>query len=76
MGQMANWNLGTTIRIKCEITQHGRRMAMIRGVMESVDGKIVYATAEHHKSALETKPEHVNRLREARARKMKEKARM
>ncbi|KAM5493036.1 hypothetical protein MaudMau93_001130 [Microsporum audouinii] len=53
---------GTTIRIKCTTLQHGRTMAMLRGVMESVDGKIVYATAEHHKVATPAKPEFAERL--------------
>ncbi|KAM5455695.1 hypothetical protein MaudCBS49596_001596 [Microsporum audouinii] len=53
---------GTTIRIKCTTLQHGRTMAMLRGVIESVDGKIVYATAEHHKVATPAKPEFAERL--------------
>ncbi|KAL1955786.1 hypothetical protein VTO42DRAFT_8106 [Malbranchea cinnamomea] len=68
--------LGTTIRIKCEVIQHGRRMALIRGVMESVDGKTVYATVEHHKTALPSKPEYAKRLREARAQRMREKSKI
>lgn len=49
---------------------------MIKGVMESADGKTVYATAEHHKTAVDSKPEYAKRLRETRARKLKEKARI
>ena len=51
-------------------------MAMLRGVMESVDGKTVYATAEHHKSAVDSKPEYAKRLRETRERKLREKAKI
>jgi hypothetical protein len=40
---------GTTIRLHSQVLQHGRTMALIRGTMTSVDGKTVYATAEHHK---------------------------
>jgi len=39
--------------------QHGRTMAMIRGSMESENGKTVYATCEHHKVFLPSKPEHM-----------------
>ncbi|EGE03149.1 hypothetical protein TEQG_02185 [Trichophyton equinum CBS 127.97] len=59
---------GTTIRIKCTTLQHGRTMAMLRGVMESVDGKIVYATAEHHKVATPAKPEFAEKLMKERER--------
>ncbi|OAL67340.1 hypothetical protein A7C99_1204 [Trichophyton rubrum] len=59
---------GTTIRIKCTTLQHGRTMAMLRGVIESVDGKIVYATAEHHKVATPAKPEFAEKLMKERER--------
>jgi acyl-coenzyme A thioesterase 13 len=39
---------------------------MIRGIMESPDGKTVYATAEHHKAAIPTKPEFLERLKSMR----------
>lgn len=38
-------------------------MALIRGVMESVDGKIIYAVCDHHKVNVPTLPEHID-LRE------------
>ncbi|KAK2750344.1 hypothetical protein FQN57_003824 [Myotisia sp. PD_48] len=57
---------GTRIRIKCSVIQHGRTMALLRGTIESVDGKIVYATAEHHKVAVPTKPDHAEHLQELR----------
>ncbi|OKL55790.1 hypothetical protein UA08_08870 [Talaromyces atroroseus] len=53
--------LGTTIRIKCQIEQHGRTMALISAYLESLDGSIKYATAEHHKV-------HVPAIKEAAAR--------
>lgn len=37
----------------------GRTMAMIRGTMESLDGKIIYCTCEHHKVAVPTPAEHL-----------------
>lgn len=33
-------------------------MAMIRGIMTSVDGKNIYCTAEHHKVRVPTQPAH------------------
>ena len=38
-------------------------MALIRGVMESVDGKTIYAVCDHHKVNVPTLPEHID-LRE------------
>ncbi|KAF1981808.1 thioesterase family protein-like protein [Aulographum hederae CBS 113979] len=49
---------GTTVRLRSWVTSVGRTMAMIRGEMTSVDGKLVYCTAEHHKVNLDPKPEH------------------
>jgi len=34
-------------------------MAMIRGEMTSVDGKVIYCTCEHHKVNTGVKPEHM-----------------
>lgn len=34
-------------------------MALIRGEMVSMDGKTTYATCEHHKVAVPTRPEHL-----------------
>jgi acyl-coenzyme A thioesterase 13 len=38
-------------------------MALIRGVIESVDGKTIYAVCDHHKVNVPTLPEHID-LRE------------
>ncbi|EFW13910.1 hypothetical protein D8B26_005919 [Coccidioides posadasii str. Silveira] len=59
--------IGTTVRIRANVLQHGKTMTLLRGVMESVDGKTIYATAEHHKVAVDAKPQHANRLRNYRA---------
>lgn len=50
--------IGTTVRLRSWVVQHGRTMAMIRGEMTSLDGKTVYCTAEHHKVNISMKPEH------------------
>lgn len=50
--------IGTTVRLRSWVVQHGRTMAMIRGEMTSLDGKTVYCTAEHHKVNIPMKPEH------------------
>jgi hypothetical protein len=34
-------------------------MAMIRGVMTSLDGKTIYCTCEHHKVSVPTQPDHL-----------------
>ncbi|KAF2095033.1 thioesterase family protein-like protein [Rhizodiscina lignyota] len=53
--------IGTTIRVRNWVVQHGRTMAMIRGEMFSGgDGKGVYAVAEHHKVHLPTRAEHLS----------------
>jgi acyl-coenzyme A thioesterase 13 len=39
--------------------QVGKTMAMIRGSMTSLDGKIIYCTCEHHKVSVPTRPEHL-----------------
>lgn len=51
--------IGTTIRIRSILIQHGKTMALIQGRMESVDGKTVYATCEHHKVNVPTPKEHL-----------------
>ena len=38
-------------------------MALIRGAIESVDGKTIYAVCDHHKVNVPTLPEHID-LRE------------
>jgi hypothetical protein len=50
---------GTTIRIHSEVVQVGRTMAMIRGVMTSLDGKTIYCTCEHHKVNVSTQKDHL-----------------
>jgi len=55
--------LNTTVRLQSVVVQHGRTMALIRGTMESVDGKTIYAVCDHHKVNVPTLPEHIN-LRE------------
>lgn len=35
-------------------------MALIRGVMESVDGTTIYAVCDHHKVNVPTLPEHID----------------
>ena len=52
--------VGTTIRIRSWVTQVGRTMAMIRSEMTSVDGKTIFATCEHHKVNVPTRPEHID----------------
>lgn len=51
--------IDTTIRIRSWVTQVGRTMAMIRSEMTSVDGKTIFATCEHHKVNVPTRPEHI-----------------
>lgn len=54
-----NYVTGTKIHIHSEVTQAGRTMAMIRGVMQSPDGKTTYCTCEHHKVSVPTQKEHL-----------------
>lgn len=51
-------------------------MALLRGVMESLDGKTVYSTAEHHKTRVASKQEYADRLKDWREKKRKGKARI
>jgi acyl-coenzyme A thioesterase 13 len=41
--------IGITVRISSRVVSVGKQMAMIRGEMTSLDGKVTYCTAEHHK---------------------------
>lgn len=41
--------INTKVRINSNVVSVGKQMAMIRGVMTSLDGKITYCTVEHHK---------------------------
>ena len=59
MGRGLISGLGTTVKVHSEVIQIGKTMAMIRGSMESLDGKIIYATCEQHKVAVPTQPEHL-----------------
>ncbi|KAG9234575.1 thioesterase family protein-like protein [Amylocarpus encephaloides] len=52
--------VGTKVRLHSEVIQVGKTMAMIRGKMSSLDGKIVYCTCEHHKVAVPTQPAHLD----------------
>jgi acyl-coenzyme A thioesterase 13 len=38
--------------------QAGKTMALIRGEITSIDGKIVYCSCEHHKVNVDTKADH------------------
>lgn len=51
--------LGTTVRINSKVVQVGGTMALIQGEMVSLDGKTTYATVDHHKVRVPTKPEHL-----------------
>lgn len=51
--------IGTTIHIRSWVTQIGQTMAMIRSEMTSTDGKTIFATCEHHKVNVPTRPEHI-----------------
>ncbi|KAK8169841.1 hypothetical protein IWX90DRAFT_477274 [Phyllosticta citrichinensis] len=42
-------SIGTKVLLSSKVVQIGKKMAMIKGEMTSLDGKTVYATAEHHK---------------------------
>jgi len=51
--------LGTTVRINSKVIQAGGTMALIQGEMVSLDGRVTYATVEHHKVRVPTRPEHL-----------------
>ncbi|OAX82924.1 hypothetical protein ACJ72_02731, partial [Emergomyces africanus] len=61
--------IGVTVYIRTNVIQHGRTMALISATMESPDGKVVYATAEHHKVHTPALPEYVRKMKEWRQRK-------
>ena len=39
--------IGTTVRLSSKVLSVGKQMAMIRGSMTSLDGKLIYCTVEH-----------------------------
>ncbi|PVI07709.1 thioesterase family protein-like protein [Periconia macrospinosa] len=41
--------IGTQVRLSSQVVSVGKQMALIRGVMTTLDGSITYATADHHK---------------------------
>jgi len=51
--------IGTTIRLRSQVTQVGRTMAMIRGTMTSLDGATIFCTCEHHKVRVPTPAHHL-----------------
>ncbi|CZT48887.1 uncharacterized protein RSE6_09655 [Rhynchosporium secalis] len=51
--------VGTTIRIHARVMQVGKTMALIRGEMTSLDGKIVFCTCEHHKVGVPSQSAHL-----------------
>lgn len=51
--------IGITVRLRCWAMQHGRTTALIRGQMESMDGKTVYVACEQHKINVPSLPEHI-----------------
>lgn len=50
--------IGVKVRLNSKVVSVGRQMAMIRGDMTSLDGKITYCTVEHHKVNTPVRPEH------------------
>jgi acyl-coenzyme A thioesterase 13 len=42
------------VRINCKVLQVGRTMAMMRGEITSLDGKVSYSVCEHHKVSVPT----------------------
>lgn len=54
--------LGTTVRLASKVVSVGKQMAMIRGAMTSLDGKITYCTVEHHKVNAPVLP-HLKKMR-------------
>jgi len=58
---------GTKIRVRSWVVQHGRTTSLIRGQIESVDGRTIYATCEHHKIHVPVLQEHLNFREEMRA---------
>ncbi|KAJ4379095.1 hypothetical protein N0V86_005136 [Didymella sp. IMI 355093] len=52
--------IGTTVRLVSRVMSVGKQMAMIRGEMLSLDGKITFCTCEHHKVNMPVLPDHAN----------------
>ncbi|KAK7534282.1 HotDog domain-containing protein [Phyllosticta citribraziliensis] len=52
-------SIGTKVLLSSKVVQIGKKMAMIKGEMTSLDGKTVYATAEHHKVNALPNPQHL-----------------
>ncbi|ORY17619.1 thioesterase family protein-like protein [Clohesyomyces aquaticus] len=50
--------IGTSVRLSSKVVSVGKQMAMIRGEMTSLDGKIVFSTVEHHKVNAPVLPQH------------------
>ncbi|CAI6333250.1 unnamed protein product [Periconia digitata] len=50
--------IGVKVRLRSHVVSVGKQMAMIRGEMTSLDGKVTYCTAEHHKVNTQVLPEH------------------
>lgn len=51
--------IGITVRVSSKVVSVGKQMAMIKGVMTSLDGKTIYCTAEHHKVNTPVQPQHM-----------------
>ncbi|KAK7512391.1 HotDog domain-containing protein [Phyllosticta citriasiana] len=51
--------IGTVVLLSSKVIQIGKKMAMIKGEMTSLDGKTIYATAEHHKVNALPNPQHL-----------------
>lgn len=41
--------LPATVKVYCEVVQHGRSASLAKGTIMSLDGNRLYATCEHHK---------------------------
>lgn len=48
----------TTVRLSSKVVSVGKQMAMIRGVMTSLDGRVTYCTVEHHKVNVPVQEQH------------------
>ncbi|KAI8940746.1 hypothetical protein NX059_002011 [Plenodomus lindquistii] len=51
--------IGTHVRLNSKVVSVGKQMAMIRGDMTSMDGKVTFCTVEHHKVNTPALPEHL-----------------
>ncbi|KAI4644035.1 uncharacterized protein J4E78_009818 [Alternaria triticimaculans] len=52
--------INTRVRLNSKVVSIGKQMAMIRGDMTSLDGKITYCTVEHHKVNAPVIKEHLD----------------